>query len=147
MNREQKIAQAEKMFIIEGKDIEEIARVIGYSRSSLYRIMKERNWKERRLEYELSAIGIAEKLMRLLHDDVKNLSSLNTSEVDRIVKVIKSIKVLQRDIDILGSTIKVVDELIYFLREKFPDNDWQKLFDVIPQFLEHIREKYKNVVE
>lgn len=85
--------------------------------------------------------------MRLLHDDVKKLNSLNAGEVDRIVKIIKSIRVLQRDIDILGSTIKVVDELIYFLREKFPDNDWQKLFDVIPQFLEHIREKYKNVVE
>lgn len=57
MNREQKIAQAEKMFIIEGKDIDEIACVIGYSRSSLYRIMKERNWKERRLEYELTRSG------------------------------------------------------------------------------------------
>jgi len=146
MNREHMIARAESLFIRDGKEIEEIAKILNVSKSTLYRLAKERDWRRRRLEYESSTMAISEKLMKLLSEDVKNLDKLDSSSVDKIVKVVKSIKTLDRDVDMLGATVRVVDELVNFLRERFPGK-FDDILKVLPEFMNYMREKYRTTVE
>ncbi|APF20382.1 phBC6A51 family helix-turn-helix protein [Caldithrix abyssi] len=137
------LPQAERLYIREGKSIENIATALGVSRTTLYRWKKERNWDERKYEMETSAQFVSEKLMKLLADDVRNLQKLDAKSVDRIVKAIKSIKSLDNEVDILGSTLLVMEQLAYYLQQKNAQL-YEKLQELLPDFLVYMRERYKT---
>ncbi len=136
------LPQAERMYIREGKPIEKIAAALGVSRTTLYRWKKERNWDERKYELETSAQFVSEKLMKLLADDVRNLQKLDAKSVDRIVKAIKSIKSLDNEVDILGSTLLVMEQFAYYLQQKNAGL-YEKIQELLPDFLVYMRERYK----
>lgn len=136
------LPQAERMYIREGKSIEQIATTLGVSRTTLYRWKKERNWDERKYEMETSAQFIGEKLMKLLADDVRKLEKLDAKSVDRIVKAIKSIKSLDSEVDILGSTLLVMEQFAFYLQQKDAEL-YEKLQELLPDFLVFMRERYR----
>ncbi len=130
------------MFIREGKGTQEIAAALGVAPSTVTRWKKKRNWEQRRLDYQNSALNIAEKLLKLLSRDVQELQRLDPAAVDKIVKAVKAIRSLNQDVDMLGATIEVMEQLANFLQSRHARlyKDFQ---EVLPQFLIYMREKYK----
>jgi len=143
MKKTQLLPQAEQMFIRQGKGINEIAGILGIAASTVSRWAKKRDWEERRVEVQNSTLYISEKLLKLLATDVMGLNTLDNSSIDRITKAVKSIKSLNTQVDILGNTITVMEQLGNFLSVKHA-----KLFgafqEVLPEFLVYMREKYKE---
>lgn len=142
MNKRNLLPQAERMYIREGKGTKEIAAALGISPATVTRWKKQRNWEERRIDYQNSAMNIAEKLLKLLATDVQNLEKLDPAAVDKIVKAVKAIRSLNQDVDMLGATIEVMEQLANFLQSRH-SRLYQEFQEVLPQFLIYMREKYK----
>jgi len=142
MSKHNLLPQAERMFIREGKGIQEIAAAIGVAPSTVTRWKKKRNWEQRRIDYQNSAMNIAEKLLKLLAEDVGKLEKLDSSSVDKIVKAVKAIRSLNQDVDMLGATIEVMEQFANFLQSKHARLH-AHFQEVLPQFLIYMREKYK----
>lgn len=136
------LPQAERMFIREGKGVTEVADTLGISRATISRWKKKRNWDQRRLDFNNSTQAISEKLLKLLADDVNSLQQLDSSAVDRITKAVKSIKSLNQDVDMLGTTITVMEQLAHFLQHRHA-RLYVQFQEVLPDFLIYMREKYK----
>lgn len=139
------LAIAEKLAIRQGYDDEEIVAYLGNAVSVRWciRHRKEGEWDKRRQEWLLSTEAVAEKAMTLLAIEVETWVKLGKSEADTLVKAVKAIKGLDDEVDILGSTLTITEELAVFLQRENPQG-FDVLQDSLPNFLQYMREKYKK---
>lgn len=139
------LAIAEKLAIRQGYDDNEIAAYFVGEVSVRWclRHRKEGDWDKRRQEWLLSTEAVAEKAMTLLAREVETWDKLGKSEADTLVKAVKAIKGLDDEVDILGSTLTITEELANYLQREN-----QEGFDVLqaslPDFLQYMRDKYKK---
>jgi len=146
MDKSHLIPQAEKMFIREHRTGQEIAEALGLHPSTVSRWKDAYKWDERRRDLQASVQTISEKLMHLLAKDVEKLENadgLDPATWDKINKAVKSIKSLDKEVDILGNTIIVMEHLITYLGMKH--GALQRQFqEVLPDFLIYMRETFKG---
>lgn len=142
MPKPQLHAQADHMAIRQQKSNKEIAIALGVSESTIARWAKKRDWHQRREQWVNSSAHIGEKLLNLLSQEVQNLDALSNSDVDKIMKAVKAIKSLDADVDMLSTTILVLEQFSNFLHARHSKffSDFQ---DILPSFLIYMREKHK----
>lgn len=105
----------------QNKTQKEIAESIGVSEQTLSGWKKKFEWESRRRNWQNSTQAISEKLMMLLAKDVQELDKLDSSAMDRINKAVKSIKDLDKSVDMLASTIQVMEDYVEYLQNKNPE--------------------------
>lgn len=142
MKKKHLLPQAERMFIKENKNVSAIADSLGISASTVSRWAKANDWENRQMEYAGSTLRIAEKIRKLLADDVASLDKLDNGAMDRITKAVKSMKEIDREVDMLANTIEVMDQFANFLQSKH-SRTFGMVQEVLPDFLIYMREKYK----
>jgi len=140
------IPQAERMYIRENKICEHIAKTLGVAKSTVYDWRKKGDWDRRKTEMETSVEFITETLMGFLAEDVRGAKKdkkRDSNFWDGIVKAVKSMKSLDQEVDILGSTLTVMEQFGHFLQHK--DSGLHKKYqELLPGFLVYMREKYKQ---
>ena len=139
------LVRAENLYMRKGKSIAEISELLGVNSTTLYRWKKEGDWEQRRIEFLRSSISIADKLKDALANLVSKLkkTEIDPKEADALVKMVKAIKVVNSEADIIGATLVIMDELLRFLKEK--DKKAAEIVDeYIPAFGQYMWEKYGN---
>lgn len=142
MKKKHLLPQAERQFIKENKGVSAIAESLGVSASTISRWAKNGDWEARQADYAGSTLRIAEKIRKLLADDVASLDKLDNGAMDRITKAVKSMKEIDREVDMLANTIEVMDQFTNFLQAKH-SRTFAMVQEVLPDFLVYMREKYK----
>jgi len=92
-----------------------------------------------------SAEAISEKALYLLGKEVDTWERLGRSEADTLIKAVKAIKGIDEEVDILGSTMTVLSDMMDFYQYQVKD---EKAFNIlkkhIPDFTQYMRNKYKK---
>lgn len=133
--------QAYRLFVKDGKSMATIARETGISVRQLYRWAKKDKWREARENWNTSAMSISEKLLKMLKQDIEGMTTLDAKNVDRVIKAVKSIKLLDSEVDKLGSVIEIMDMLAKYLRSKDPAA-FAIFSSHLPGFLEWVRYEF-----
>lgn len=125
----------------QNKTQKEIAQVLGLTEATVSSWAKKYEWEKRRRQWQMSTQAISEKLMDLLASDVEQLTALDNGSVDRIMKAVNSIKQLDQSVDMLASTIQVMEDFIGYLHGRSSPliDQVQK---VLPDFLTFMGNKY-----
>ena len=136
------------MYVHEGMDVTVIAERIGVDKSSIHRWKRpekkgdESPWDVDRREKRKTGSSMQEDIMDSLQTMLKEfVDDPDPKKADAIVKVFSVAKGLDRNIDKLGNTISVIEDLVSFCGEYYPDVV-QLLSEPIERFLAHMREKY-----
>ncbi|HHL71364.1 MAG TPA: hypothetical protein ENJ29_02535 [Bacteroidetes bacterium] len=143
MSKHQLKARAEHLYIREGKGVTEISKMLGLSTSTVSRWKREGDWEARHKDVHTSLSRIAEKLIILLADEVDQMEALDNANVDKVTKAVKSITTLDKEVDMLGSTVLVMENYGNFLQQKY-SGFFGKFQQTLPDFLIYMREKYKT---
>lgn len=142
MKKKHLLPQAERQFIKENKSVSAIAESLGVSASTISRWAKANDWEARQADYAGSTLRVAEKLRKLLAEDIDSLDKLDNGSMDRIMKAVKSVKEIDREVDMLANTIEIMDQFTNFLQAKH-SRTFAMVQEVLPDFLIYMREKYK----
>lgn len=127
----------------QGKTQKEIAGVVGVSEQTISAWSQKFDWQNRRRQWNNSSQAISEKLMMLLSKDVQELEKLDASAMDRIQKAVKSIKQLDQTVDMLASTIQVMEDFVEYAQNKNPEVA-QIIQEALPDFLMWQGNKYNK---
>ncbi len=137
-----------KDLYIKGKKPSEIAEELELSISTVYKWIKDDKLafeKDKRIA-NFSVEAMSELLLgaykEMIVDIAENpLKLQNAGIADSILKVVKAVKSLEKDVDYLGisaDVIKKATELIMNEYPKYVDN-WK---EIVPRLLEHLEEEY-----
>ena len=137
------LIRAEVLYIRKGKTISRIAKLLGIAIQTISRWKKEENWDQRRKDFLRSSIAIADTLKDAVSKLVQKLNKekVDPKEADAIVKMVRAIKALDPDADIISAALIVLDDLLHFLKEK--DKQAAEMLDRhIPKFSDYLWDKY-----
>lgn len=135
--------QAEGLYIRKGKTVTEISRTLRISVKTISRWKKEEKWAQRRKDFLRSSIAIADKLKEALSKFVSKLGNkdIDPKQADALAKMVKAIKAMDPDADIVSVSLVVMHDLLHFLREK--DKKAAEIVDkYVPAFGDYLWEKY-----
>ncbi len=137
-----------KDLYIKGRKPSEIAEELELSIGTVYRWIRDEKLgfeKDKRVaNFSVEAMGelllIAYK--EFLIDISENPKKLQDPAVaDSIVKITKSIKSLEKDVDYLGISADVIKKATELIRDEYPNylENWK---NIVPRLLEHLEEEY-----
>lgn len=147
MGRRPKVEQqqiAERMYVEDQRTLTEIAESIGIPIQTLSRWNKKLGWEEKKRSAITTPIVLARQLMQMLTDKVDRLIAAGTitaRDTDEVRKLVKSIREIGGDQDMLGSILIAMNEFVDFMKPRDPDL-LGKLQEHLVEFGETMRRKY-----
>lgn len=147
MGRRPKVEQqqiAERMYVEDQRTLTEIAESIGIPIQTLSRWNKKLGWEEKKRSAITTPIVLARQLMQMLTDKVDKLIAAGTitaRDTDEVRKLVKSIREIGGDQDMLGSILIAMNEFVDFMKPRDPDL-LAKLQEHLVEFGETMRRKY-----
>ncbi len=147
MGRRPKVEQqqiAERMYVEDQRTLTEIAESIGIPIQTLSRWNKKLGWEEKKRSAITTPIVLARQLMQMLTDKVDRLIAAGTitaRDTDEVRKLVKSIREIGGDQDMLGSILIAMNEFVDFMKPRDPDL-LGKLQEHLMEFGETMRRKY-----
>ena len=145
MSPEQKRA---KELYVKGYQAKEIADELELHLSTVYRWIndKELGFKREKNLANFSIESITEILLEAHKESILDISEnplklQSPAIADSVLKVVKAIKGLSKDVDYLGISADIVKKVTELIKEEFPDflEDWKK---VVPRLLEKLEGDY-----
>ncbi len=137
-----------KDLYIKGKKPSEIAEELELSIGTVYRwISKEELGfeKDKRIA-NFSVEALSEMLLgaykEMIVDIAENpLKLQNAGTADSVLKIVKAIKSLEKDVDYLGVSADVIKKATELIRDEYPNylENWK---NIVPRLLEHLEEEY-----
>ena len=137
------LIRAESLYIRKGKTVSEISRNLGISVKTISRWTKEEKWSQRRKDFLRSSVAIADRLKETLSHLVSKLNNkeIDPKQADALSKMVKAIKAMDPDADVISVALVVMDDLLRFLKER--DKKAAEIIDrYIPSFGDYLWEKY-----
>lgn len=145
MSPEQKRA---KELYIKGYQAKEIADELELHLSTVYRWIndKELGFKREKNLANFSVEGISELLIEAYKETILDISEnpkklQNAGVADSILKVVKAIKSLEKDVDYLGVSADIVKKTTELVKEEYPDF-LEKWKEIVPRLLEKLEGDY-----
>ncbi|RJR31887.1 MAG: DUF1804 family protein [Candidatus Latescibacterota bacterium] len=108
---------------LEGKTLEEISKIIPVSIRSLSIWKQENEWEEKRRRYRLEGSGGVEILERKIIDFINKMEegAVTAESADTLTKLIKSLRGLEKERDMLGMALAVMKRFAQFVKERFSE--------------------------
>lgn len=135
--------RAENLYIRKGKRITDIGKLLGIPFQTVSKWKKKGNWDQKRKDFQRTSISIADRLKEALATLVSQLNTkkIDPKQADALSKMVKAIKVMDPDADIINVALVVMDDLLHFLKDK--DKKAAEMIDqYIPAFGDYLWEKY-----
>lgn len=145
MTEKQEIA---KNMYVGGANAEEIAKEIDVHTSTVYKWIKDKNlgFEDAKELANLSIDAMGELLLEAHKKNLLELKKnpkelLKAGTADGILKVVKAIKSLKKDVDYLGVSADIVKKATEIIKEEHPEflEDWKI---VAERLLERLEEEY-----
>ncbi len=140
-------ADAERLYVQEGKPFRAISLVLPVSPSTISRWCREGNWKQRRMAYLESAKSALDLTVQTLHKKVAEINALPIESVD--VETIKCLTALVNATEKLRRTYRPFELAVLtaglvfeFAKEEIADADERAaLFEQWNRFVEWARDR------
>ena len=139
-------AQAERMYVQEGKTLEQIKEILQVSLPTLSDWSKKCDWPKKRAEKLKRPQLIEERVRHKLYEKLEALCQVHnedfgSKEADQISKLVSALGKLEANRDPLRAAVSIMEQFTNFLRRKQPQLIPQ-LAEIIPAFFEQVREDY-----
>ena len=129
MARKVERMDARRLYLEELLPIAEIAKRLQVPENTVYRwktedAAKGKDWDADREALRMTPLSALKQAMKLAFDELERMvasGKIDVRNADALTKIIKSIKSLNADVDILGNTVRVMNELSDFLAERTPE--------------------------
>lgn len=139
--RTQNKIKARALYLKEKKTPEDIAKLLGLDRGTIYRWKKDGDWDKDLVESLQTSEGLKSDLMVQLRAEIEKFARGGGSP-DAVAKVWKVIKEIDPTIDRLGTTINVLEDLTSFIGQYYPQL-MSDLAEPVERFLQFVREREK----
>ena len=137
-----------KDLYIKGRKPSEIAEELELSMSTVYKWIKDEKLgfeKDKRIA-NFSVDAMSEMLLGAYKEMIVDISEnplklQNSGIADSVLKVVKAIKSLEKDVDYLGISADVVMKATELIKDEYPNylENWK---NIVPRLLEHLEEEY-----
>jgi uncharacterized protein YjcR len=120
---------------LEGKTLDEISKIIPVSVRTLSAWKQDNDWEERRKRYRLNGEGGFETLERRIIDFINKMESkeITSEDADTLVKLIKSLRGLEKERDMVGMALAVMKRFAQFTSDRYPE-EREKIAGMIRDF-------------
>lgn len=135
---------AERLFVKKGKTLSEIAQLLPVNIKTLSNWKRKYDWSGKRKAYLRGPIASADKIAEILSAKLEKIDpqTVDAKQVDQIIKLVASMKKLDKSIDRFGISIDLVDDLLTYLKRK-NKKLMADLVEALPGFWEEMKEKYR----
>lgn len=136
--------EAKRLYIEDGKAVKEIIELLGINEKTLYRWIQDGKWEKEKEEIALTSINAYKQALKIAVDKLTKMAAtgeINPAEADAIMKIVRSVKSLQKDVDNLGSILLMVAELTNYLSETSPEA-LQSLIPCLDGFRQAMSKKF-----
>lgn len=124
MSRHLKRLKAKLLYVEEGKSHEEIAALVGVSETTVRSWSRKDGWETDREAMLLTDVTAYKQMLLMAVKQLQKMAAageIDPDKVDVLHKVIRTAKMLGRDIDRRGNILLGLNEFVEFLRELHPD--------------------------
>lgn len=126
------------------KDQKEIAEILGVSEQTISTWKKKFDWESRKRKWLTSRQSISERVLEQTADMAENMNlKENPGILDLINKATLTIERLDKSVDMLASTIQVMEDFIKYLHEHNPELG-EGVQEALADFLVHQGNKYEK---
>jgi transposase-like protein len=141
--------RAKQLYIEETKGVKEIAALLGVPEKTIYRWRDDakgtpEDWDKDREIVQLTPLAASKRMLILAIkklDEMVATGSFDSKSADAFAKTVKSVRTLQKDVDIPGNILLGMNEFIEYLREHHPDR-LEGIEDLVIEFGSAVRKKY-----
>lgn len=135
---------AEELYIHQKKTAQEICNILQISMSTIRRWIKKYGWEDRKKRVEQSSWSAALSLQEVIPKLIQKLDNdASASNVDALLKAIKSLKAIEKNTDIVGHALQIFRDFSIFLKETNKPAA-EVLLDVVDPFIQYLIFKYEK---
>jgi len=148
--------EARRLYVEKGYNFREIAQVMAVAYSTVMRWAKEKDpssgldWKQQRIEYLKTPATARDSLMNLLKrtlEKIERSGKITVEDADSVVKIVKSIRTLEKEYDRLSVILWTMTDFSDFLRRLHKHNPKKVTADFMKTFEEILHEYTQNCLQ
>jgi len=138
---------AERLYVREGKTIEELHQILGISRTTFIKWKEKYKWDAKRKVYLSTPRATIDTLERVLAKKVEQIDTMQVDEInqtvtDGLVKLMAAVRRAKKEVSFRSQSINVMGRFGPFVKNKEKDRvkvEW--LTKMMQAFFEDIREE------
>lgn len=137
---------SERLYVREGKTVEEIHQILGLSRTTIIKWKKKGKWDAKRKAYLSTPRATVDTLERVLAKKVEQVDQMEPEEInqtvtDGLVKLMAAVRRAKKEVHFRSEAINVMARFGPFVRDREKDKgkvEW--LTKMMRAFFEDIRD-------